>query len=117
MSEHKSNAPTKRDQLLVLFSDKNWHSHEELAQVGGIRYSARILELKRLGHDVESKGHPKEGKEYRCISRREPPIKRVKVFLDESDVLDILDNTFMPKQARKSLEEALASFEANRDKL
>lgn len=117
MAEHKANAPTKRDALLTMFSDRQWHSHDELARVGGVRYSARILELKRLGHDIESKGHPKEGKAYRCIGKREPPAKRVKVFLDEVDVSDILEGKPLSVEAKRSMESALESFEANRDKL
>lgn len=117
MTEHKINAPTKRDQLLALFSDKKWHSHEKLAIIGGVRYSARLLELKRLGYDIESRGHPKEGKEYRCVGRREPPPKRVKIFLDECDVLDMVNNASISQQANAALTAAWASFDANRDKL
>lgn len=40
-------APTKRDALRALLSDGHWHHMSELRAVGGWRYGARLLELRR----------------------------------------------------------------------
>ncbi len=117
MAEHKKNAPDKRKRLLNLFADKRWHDHTELAAIGGVRYSARVLELKRLGYNIESKGDQKEGKEYRLNGKRTPPVKKVKALLDEADVNDILGWDQLSVNATIVLENALESFVANRDKL
>ena len=116
-SEHKANAGTKRDALLILLSDKEWHPHYQLVETGGVRYGARLAELRRLGHGIETRGHAKEGKEYRYAGKKKPPEKRVKVLLREEDAIYMAKYHYVPKKARKPLEAALASFRANRDKL
>jgi hypothetical protein len=44
---------TKRDALLWLLSDGAWHTQEELAQVAGYRYGARVLDLRKRGLKIE----------------------------------------------------------------
>ena len=46
---------SKRDALLALLSDGQWHSALECQRpsVGGSRYSARMGELKDLGYRIE----------------------------------------------------------------
>lgn len=42
-----------RDALLDLLSDGKWHKMDELAEVAGYRYSARIHELRKKGAKIE----------------------------------------------------------------
>jgi hypothetical protein len=41
--------------LLGMLGDGRWHTQQECAASGGMRYSARILELRRRGHDIETR--------------------------------------------------------------
>ena len=112
---------TQRQRVLEALSDLGWHSFKALVRVGGIRYSARILELKRLGYVIEDRetGDGSLGKEYRLTSLvpGAPQEKRVKVFLDAQDVSAMLNTGTVPLSARAPLAEALGSFCANMDKL
>ncbi len=112
---------TKRDALFSLLSDGAWHQHHELARAGGVRYSARLLELKRLGFAIDSEdaSDGEQGKRYRMPSTM-PGVaktKRVKVYLEEPDVLAMVERGFIPPGARAALEDAHASFDTNREKL
>lgn len=109
---------TARGRIFDLLSDLGWHSWSELKRVGGVRYSARLLELKRLGYQIQSDTW-EEGRTYRLESlcKGEPKGKRVKVFLEESDVIALLERGALTKRAQKTLTQALGSFQANRWKL
>lgn len=104
---------TQRDRVLLLLRDLRWHHFSELHHVGGIRYSARILELKRLGYDVSDREAVGTGKEY-CLLCSEPTkapqVKRVKAFLDPSDVEGLLAGETLPPRVRNALDSALQSF-------
>lgn len=119
-ADHALRHGSQRERVFALLSDLQWHAHYELASVGGNRYTARILELKRLGYIVESKHEKKDadGKRYRLLSLlpSHPQPKRVKVFLDEHDARQLMSGIVQPA-AIAALRQALASFEANRDKL
>jgi len=57
-----------REKLYNLLKDGLWHPYKELFDVAGVRYSARLFELKNFGHQIESrelKGGP--GKEYKLV--------------------------------------------------
>ena len=132
----KKKAPL-RERVLELLSDLEWHSWRSLHQIGGVRYSARLLELKRLGYKIESvetgKLNDGDGKKYRLISkdRGAPKGKKVKVFIEESDVealiaLIVAVETFshaegiiLPRSRLTllTLKSALQSFRTNKDKL
>jgi len=111
---------TLRDTLLALLWDCDWHGHTACLGAGGNRFSARLLELKRLGYQIESReaasGH---GKDYRLISQKvgAPQGKKVKVFLTESDADEIVHQGVLTTAARKAVKDALGSFQANKDKL
>lgn len=111
---------TARGRLYHLMSDLQWHSWRELRDVGGVRYSARLLELKRQGYEVDScsGNSARDGRSYRLMSLTPgaPQAKRVKVFLEEQDVTNMLKGT-VPTRAAKALKNALGSFRANREKL
>lgn len=113
---------TARGRVLLLLTDLHWHTHVELQRQGGARYGARVLELKRLGYEIEDRhidDDQRNGKEYRLVSLQpgQPQAKRVKVYLDAADVASILHHQTMPWRARKALEDAYRSFKANEDKL
>jgi len=111
---------TARDRLYDLLADLYWHSAKELSRVGGVRYGARILELKRLGYQIESREvEGQEGKDYRLISRHKgsPQQKRVKVLLTEDDAHDLAYNDTLTDRARDAIQNALGSFRTNKDKL
>ncbi len=112
---------SKREALFDLLRDGAWHNHREIAMVGGVRYSARLLELKRLGFAIDSEetADGEQGKRYRMPSTI-PGVaktKRVKVYLEEHDVAVMVERGYVPPLARDALTDARASFNANRDKL
>lgn len=110
---------TARGRIFDLLSDLEWHSWRELKRIGGVRYSARLLELKRLGYAVDSDSEAPDGRIYRLqsLAKGAPKGKRVKVFLEESDVIALLEKGTLTKRAQKTLTDALGSFQANRWKL
>lgn len=47
---------TRQASVLSTLSDGKWHSNTELVKGGsGYRYGAVILELRKKGHDIETK--------------------------------------------------------------
>jgi len=114
---------TARGRVLLMLSDLDWHSHLELCKpsVGGPRYPARVLELKRLGYRIESRAldDGSTGNEYRLksVEPSRPKGKRVRVYLDEADVIALLGLRGVPRRAKADLTDALGSFQANRGKL
>lgn len=117
--DHAEVHVSKRQALFTFLSDLQWHYHYDLARVAGVRYSARILELKRLGFRVESKEcEVGQGKMYRMPTTRvgDRKMKRVKVFLEEEDVLAMVAG-HVPSSARAALRDAHGSFDTNREKL
>lgn len=118
--DHAARHVSQRERVYRLLSDLRWHSHAELAAVGGNRYTARVLELKRLGFVVESR-HEQEGadgKRYRLVSLTPgtAQAKRVKVLLDEDCALELLGGAISGR-TREAVRTALESFDANRGKL
>lgn len=107
-----------REALLRLLSDRNWHTHIEML-VGGVRYSARLLELKRLGYKIQSEGKAVSGKRYRLLSNKpgRPQGKKVKVYLDESDARAIVNNRTVTNRTYQAVNDALGSFLFNKNKL
>ena len=84
---------TARGRLLRLLSDLNWHHRKELEVVAGNRYGARLMELRRLGYDIQKRKLRREdGYEYALISleRGEVPEKKVKVYLTPDGTREIL---------------------------
>jgi len=114
---------TLRDALLELLLDLGWHDYKRLSQVGGLRYGARILELKRLGYKIESREIGRDldkadGKEYRLMEAvpSVPQGKMVKVYLNPEDVVKILAGT-VPDEAARAIQISYASYQANKEKL
>ncbi len=120
-TDHATVHVTKRDALFALLADGAWHAHHELAEAGGVRYSARVLELKRLGFGIVSApmGEGDHGLRYRMPStkRGERKEKKVKVFLEERDVVSMVSSGFVPSRALDALQDAHASFDTNRERL
>jgi len=109
-----------RKRVLALLSDLQVHNWRAIHRVGGVRYSARILELKRLGYKILSWGN-EHGKDYqlKSLRRSKPQGKHVKIFLDERDAEKLFRYTKkyrMPKAARQ-FEDALGSYRENIGKL
>lgn len=116
----------QRERVLEVLSDLQWHPYMDLAAVGGVRYSARLLELKRLGYEIETRtvlGKGETGFDYRLVSKTPgtPQPKLVKVFLTEAQAEAIVQYThnWPPAvvEGRKAVKAALGSFRANRHKL
>jgi hypothetical protein len=121
MSEDYANRfASARDRIFALLSDCQWHTRRELQAVGGIRYGARLLELKRMGYRIEAAdtGGDEHGRDYRLLSTEpnEPQAKRVKALLEEQDVVSLLRGD-ITLTASAALRNALGSFRANRGKL
>jgi hypothetical protein len=108
----------QRQRVFSLLSDLDWHPFTELHRVGGIRYSARLLELKRLGYRIEDEPYGEDGKRYRLVSLEVgvPLPKRVKVFLTLHDARRLLDGV-VTSPARTAVQKAVGSFQDNADKL
>jgi len=112
-----------RERVFDLLRDGQWHTWRELHAVGGVRYSARLLELRRQGYAIETReSQTKEGQDYRLTSIQAAPAaaapKRVRVFLEEVDVEAILKNPpQMTGRAEAALRQALRSFRLNKHKL
>ena len=111
---------TARTRILGYLSDLEWHSHRELAHIGGNRYGARLGELRRLGYLIASRdiadGH---GKRYR-LEALEPGArraKRVKMLLSERDAEKVQQVPGLSPAGRDAIDDALASYRANRSKL
>lgn len=108
---------TARDRVYGLLSDLGWHTWRELEAVGGVRYGARLLELRRLGYLFET-ADLEDGQRYRLksLERAAPQPKRVKVLLEEADA-ESLYRGEVSVTAAMAVSVALASFRANRGKL
>ena len=115
-----------REKVLRLLWDLQWHDAKELEGVGGNRFGARLLELRRLGYQVINEQHVegKHGKRYRLKGRypEKPQEKRVKVLLPVEAALEVmrLTRSVASKEAQQAyelLKGAVASFQKNRDKL
>src|SRR5262245_54149494 len=84
---------TARDRVLIELQPLEWVSWKVLRRIGGVRYSGRLRELKRLGYKIEDKpdlsGH---GKSYRLMDLipGRPDSKLVKIYLAESEVERLL---------------------------
>jgi hypothetical protein len=110
---------TMRTKLLDLLWDLQWHEHLELRGASGKCYSARLLELKRLGWDIEDEPLRGSGKRYRLTSREQgsPKGKLVKVYLRERDADRLVTSGEVGVWAHKCIEQALRSFRENKHKL
>lgn len=61
---------TQAQAILHLLSDHRWHSSRELYQASGsFRYGARIDDLRKKGHVIESKAISVSMWEYRLIPK------------------------------------------------
>ena len=103
--------------LLDLLSDEEWHTWKECRGAGGMRYSARLLELKRQGWTIESRGSDSEGKDYRITGEGAPQPKKVRVMLEEAEVQYLLAMPGLPMSTRQALSDAYGSCQANRHRL
>lgn len=120
MIDHATVKGTLRDALLRLLSDLQWHPHYELAERSGVRYGARVLELRRLGYVIETvnMGADSCGNEYRLLSRTpgKPQGKRVQVYLEEADAAMLTAGT-INATVHTIVADALASFRARKTML
>lgn len=114
----------QREEVLRVLSDLEWHPYLDLHAVGGVRYSARLLELKRLGYEIEHRTVKGDtGRDYRLksLTPGTPKQKLVKVFLTEQQAEAIVrDPGRWPPElldARNAVGDALRSFRTNRHKL
>lgn len=57
--------------LLVLMSDREWHSYDELVEKISHRFSATIHVLKKQGYNVEKRRIEGQRYEYRLSDRSE----------------------------------------------
>jgi hypothetical protein len=113
-----------RSKLLELLMDMRWHKPSEMRKAGGVRYSARLLELKRLGYKFDDRplAGEQQGKEYIliCLVPGTPQQKRAKVYLDEGD-LSLLVSGYTIRQlsaaGARELRRGLVSYKNNKAKL
>lgn len=67
MTDHAHRFRTAREALVDLLSDGQFHSWKECAARAGIRFGARLLEIRRAGGVIEDRPC-NEGKAYRLVS-------------------------------------------------
>lgn len=67
---------SKRDALLDLLRDGEWHTTIECARVGGLRFGGRIGELRALGYDIETRGASDDSFAYRLWAEESPAKER-----------------------------------------
>jgi hypothetical protein len=117
-TDHAKVHETKRETLLEMLKQGGWFTHVDCKTTGGVRYSARILELKRLGYVIEDRPSTtyENGKDYQLTGRGLPQKKRVKVFITEEDA-ELLVSGHVTKAATAAVRKALRSFKANKEKL
>lgn len=119
MTDYAVKYVTARQRVLAELMPLQWRSWRILRRIGGVRYGARLRELKRLGYRIEdTSGNDNEGKVYRLINPRpaRPAIKQVKIYLPEEHVKALLRDELYPETKTIALE-ALRIFQANRHKL
>ena len=111
---------SKRQRLLDLVLDLEWHTHVEMLRVGGINYRSRLVELQRLGYKFESAEIEGaiQGKQHRLLSREpsEPKEKKVRIMLSEADTVSLVLGV-ITERAEKVIKESLSIFQFNRKKL
>jgi len=104
---------SKRQAILERLSDLQWHSWRELNAVGGVRYGARVLELKRQGHIIDTKASPTGGRYYKLAPYVNPPSqKQVRVYLRPEDV-EALITGIVSDDVVEACKMALVRFRSN----
>jgi hypothetical protein len=112
VSEAAPRAASSRAQLLLRMGDLQWHHGEDLAKFAGIRYGARLLELKQRGYVIEERGPDAGGwKSYRLAMRM--PFgahqgERARIYIDVADLEVMVNSGSVPASAAPLLEAALA---------
>jgi len=107
-----------RDRVLIELKPLQWVSWRVLHRICN-RYSARLLELRRLGYKIEDEPDPSgDGKHYRLIDpvRGRPQRKEVRLYLPEPDVEALLQGKVTLFTVSIAAE-ALRIFRANKHKL
>lgn len=107
-----------RERILIELRGLDWVSWKALHRICN-RYSARILDLKRLGYKIEDEPDPSgDGKRYRLLNPipGRPQRKHVKIYFEESDA-DALTHGFVTPAAGIAAVKALSIFRANKHKL
>lgn len=100
-----------RVRVLNLLKDCAWHTWQELEEVGGNRYGARLHELQAEGYVIERRGTKHEGLSYRLTSLMPGPAvePQVRVYLDAADAKALLNGTLTPT-GRKAIAAAIKSY-------
>jgi len=105
-----------REALFALLEDCQWHHWDELQARAGVRYGARVCELRDDGYEILSTDLD-TGKRYRLTSVVPGPKRRnrVKVFLDEADAVSVARG-FPSSSAMSEVASAIQSFRSNKAK-
>lgn len=95
------------DNLKAVLSDLGWHTWEELRGVAGVRYGARICDLRDEGYQIED-DELEIGKRYRLTSHVRGPRReqRVKVYLEVDDAMAAKEG-HLTATAREAVGDAL----------
>lgn len=103
-----------REQVLDLLGDLQWHSWKDLRRVGGVRYGARLGELKDDGYSIETRDSTltDDGKDYRLrwLTPGEGRDPRVKVYLNPDDAA-LLMLGHVSEGAREAVKVAIESYQ------
>lgn len=63
--------PSQSELILNLFRTKKIVTSNELRHYGGFRYTARVYDLRKLGHKIELRNRTKRGFEYEYVGSNE----------------------------------------------
>lgn len=107
-----------REALLDLLGDLGWHGWGECSARAGIRYGARVRELRQEGYTIEDEPHG-DGKRYRLASLTPgaaTTATRVRLMLEHDEMEMLADNLFVPAAIRTAARKALASHRPTKKK-
>lgn len=109
---HATRHRPRRERLLELLADGAWHDWRECSDVAGLRFGARVGELREAGWLIESEDL-EVGRRYRLASLEKGPKlgRRVRIYVDESDA-EALASGWVSERARLAIKSALAIFRA-----
>ena len=113
--EHRTSpAPeSMRRALWKILSDGELHSWRELFEIAGVRYNARLTELRSLGYQIATHMElDSSGGWYQYVGRTSPRTKRLQIRLTPHQAIQLL-NCEIPEDIKQLIEERLEAHRLN----
>lgn len=107
-----------RERLLELLRDQRWHRWDELEEVAGNRFGARIHELRKEGWQIIDTPDDEDGQRYQLASLtrgvRQPD--QVRVYISAFCAEQAARTGTLTEQARENVKRALDIFKSRRNR-